>query len=75
MLEKTRAIVLNSLKYGESQMIVDMYTEGRGRLSFIQRIPRQGRGGIKKQYFQPLTILDLSLIHICPACGLLPAAA
>ena len=34
MLEKTRAIVLNSLKYGESQMIVDMYTEGRGRLSF-----------------------------------------
>jgi cell filamentation protein len=24
MLEKTRAIVLNSLKYGESQMIVDM---------------------------------------------------
>lgn len=59
MLEKTRAIVLNSLKYGESQMIVDMYTEGRGRLSFIQRIPRQGRGGIKKQYFQPLTILDI----------------
>ena len=40
-------------------MIVDMYTEGRGRLSFIQRIPRQGRGGIKKQYFQPLTILDI----------------
>ena len=59
MLEKTRAIVLNSLKYGESQMIVDMYTEGRGRLSFIQRFPRQGRGGIKKQYFQPLTILDI----------------
>lgn len=59
MLEKTRAIVLNSLKYGESQMIVDMYTKGRGRLSFIQRIPRQGRGGIKKQYFQPLTILDI----------------
>ena len=59
MLEKTRAIVLNSLKYGESQLIVDMYTEGRGRLSFIQRIPRQGRAGIKKQYFQPLTILDI----------------
>lgn len=59
MLEKTRAIVLNSLKYGESQMIVDMYTATRGRLSFIQRVPRQGRAGIKKQYFQPLTILDI----------------
>lgn len=59
MLEKTRAIVLNSLKYGDSQMIIDMYTATRGRLSFIQRVPRQGRAGIKKQYFQPLTILDI----------------
>lgn len=59
MLEKTRAIVLNSLKYGESQLIVDMFTETRGRLSFIQRVPRQGRSGIRKQYFQPLTVLDI----------------
>lgn len=57
MLVKTKAIVLNSLKYGESQIIVDMYTESHGRLSFMQRIPRTSRSGLKKQLFQPLNIL------------------
>ena len=57
MLVKTKAIVLNSLKYGESQIIVDMYTESHGRLSFMQRIPRTSRSGVKKQLFQPLNIL------------------
>ena len=59
MLVKTKAIVLNSLKYGESQIIVDIFTESHGRLSFVQRIPRTSRSGIKKQLFQPLTILDI----------------
>lgn len=57
MLVKTKAIVLNSLKYGESQIIVDAYTESHGRLSFMQRIPRTSRSGVKKQLFQPLNIL------------------
>ena len=59
MLVKTNAIVLNSLKYGESQIIVDMFTEMYGRLSFMQRIPRTSRSGVKKQFFQPLTILSI----------------
>ena len=56
---KTKAIVLNSLKYGESQIIVDLLTEDVGRVSFMQRIPRSSRSGISKQLFQPLTILDV----------------
>lgn len=59
MLVKTKAIVLNSLKYGESQVIVDLFTLSHGRLSFVQRIPRTGRGGVKKQLFQPLTLLAI----------------
>lgn len=59
MLVKTKAIVLNSLKYGESQLIVDMFTESHGRLSFMQRIPRTSRSGVKKQFFQPLTLLAI----------------
>ena len=59
MLVKTRAIVLNSLKYGESQIIVDIFTEALGRLSFMQRLPRTSRSGVRKQLFQPLTILDV----------------
>ncbi len=57
MLVKTNAIVLNSLKYGESQIIVDLFTQSHGRLSFMQRIPRTSRAGVKKQLFQPLTLL------------------
>lgn len=59
MQVKTNAIVLNSLKYGESQLIVDMLTETHGRLSFIQRIPRSPRSGVKKQLFQPLSLLTI----------------
>lgn len=59
MLEKTRAIVLNSLKYGESQIIVDLFTATRGRLSFLQRVARQGRSAARKHLFQPLTVLDV----------------
>lgn len=59
MLVKTSAIVLGSLKYGESQLIVDLFTESHGRLSFMQRIPRTSRSGVKKQFFQPLTLLSV----------------
>lgn len=59
MLTKTSAVVLRALKYGESQVIVDMFTESHGRLSFIQRIQKTSRAKIKKQLFQPLTLLDI----------------
>ena len=36
-----------------------MFTELEGRISFITRIPKTAKGKIKKQYFQPLTMLDL----------------
>lgn len=69
MLEKSKAIVLNSLRYGESQMIVDLFTETRGRLSFMLRVTQNGRSQMKKQYFQPLTVLDIEFDYR-PARGL-----
>ena len=36
-----------------------MFTVLEGRISFITRIPKTAKGKIKKQYFQPLTLLDL----------------
>lgn len=59
MLVKTKAIVLHSFKYGESRMIVDMFTEEVGRLAFIISIPKTSKGRIKKQYFQPMTLLEV----------------
>lgn len=59
MLTTTRAIVLKTVKYGESQIIADLLTMSHGRLSFIQRIPRTSKANVKKQLFQPMTLLDI----------------
>lgn len=59
MLMKSEAIVLHTLKYGESKMIVDMFTKSWGRLSFIVPLPKTSKSRIKKQYFQPMTLLEI----------------
>ena len=59
MLTKTQAIVLHSLKYGETRLIVDMFTRSHGRLSFIVSIPKSAKSKVKKQLFQPLTVLEI----------------
>ena len=61
MVEKTRAIVLHSIKYGDSQFIVDLLTESRGRLPFLVRLSKSPKGKIKRQYFQPMMLLDIEL--------------
>ena len=59
MLTKTQAIVLHSLKYGETRMIVDMFTRQFGRLSFIVSMPKSAKSKMKKQFFQPLSLLEI----------------
>ena len=59
MLTKTQAIVLHSLKYGETRMIVDMFTRQFGRLSFIVSMPKTAKSKMKKQFFQPLSLLEI----------------
>ena len=56
---KSMAIVLQAIKYGESQLIVDLFTEKLGALSFIVRIPKSKKAKIKRQYFQPFVILNV----------------
>lgn len=58
MLTKTKAIVLYAFKYGENQMIAELLTEACGRMACIMKIPKSPRGKLKKQYFQPLFILE-----------------
>lgn len=57
MLTKSRAIVLRSFKYGEQQMIVQLFTEEAGKLSFITRISKSRNTRIKVQLFQPMTLI------------------
>ena len=59
MLTKTTAIVLHNIKYGDSKMIVDMFTRAHGRMSFVVTVPKSARSKIRKQFFQPLSMLSL----------------
>ena len=61
MLVKTEAIVLHSLKYGETRLIVDLFTREAGRLSCIVPLPKTPRSRLKKQYFQPMTLLEVEI--------------
>lgn len=61
MLSKTQAIVLHSLKYGETRIIVDTFTRDFGRLSFIVSLPKSAKSKVKKQFFQPLTLLEVEV--------------
>ena len=57
MLQKTEALVLHALKYGEQKLIVDMFTREQGRLSFAVPMPKSARARVGKQLLQPLTLL------------------
>ena len=59
MKTKTEAIVLHSVKYGEAKLIVDTFTRTHGRLSFVVPVSRSQKAKLKKQYFQPLTLLSV----------------
>ena len=63
MLVKTEAIVLHSFKYGETRMIVDVFSREAGRLSLIAALPKSQKGRLKKQYFQPMTLLEITFDH------------
>lgn len=63
MLSKTKSIVLHQVKYGESGVIVTFYTEKYGRLTAMVHGVRSTRSRFPAPYFQPLTLLEISLNH------------
>jgi DNA repair protein RecO (recombination protein O) len=63
MLSNTRGIVFQKIKYAESAVIVKIYTEQFGLLSFIVRGLNSKRSFVKKAHFQGLSLLDLDIIY------------
>ncbi|MCU0445273.1 MAG: DNA repair protein RecO [Microscillaceae bacterium] len=60
MLQKTRGIVINYLKYRESSIIVKVYTEELGLQTYIVNSVRSAKAKTGKiALYQPLTLLDL----------------
>lgn len=58
MLHKTNGIVLRSVKYGETSLIVTVFTEQFGAQPYILQGVRSGNRN-KAAYFQPGMLLDL----------------
>lgn len=61
MLIKTKAIVLHAFKYGESRLIAELLTADRGRVSCVMPVPKSPRAKLKRQYLQPLFVLEVVL--------------
>jgi len=61
MFVQTKALVLHSLKYNDSSLIVHCYTQEVGRQSFLVKgVLSSRKGRFRKALFQPLMLLDLS---------------
>ena len=63
MLKKTEAVVLKSIKFRETSLIVKMYTEAFGIRSFIINGVRAKKSKVKASLFQPLSLLELVVYH------------
>ncbi len=61
---KTKALVLSSIKYGDSSLIVKAFTYSSGLKSYMLRgVLSSKKKKLKASYFQPLTQLEISAIH------------
>ena len=63
MLEKTRGIVFRFVKYGDTSIIVTIFTESFGLQSYIVNGVRSKSAKSKIALYQPLTLLELVAYH------------
>ena len=64
MQVNTKAIVLTSLKYGDSSLIVKAFTASDGLKSYLLKgVLAAKKGKLKTAYFQPLTQLEIVAYH------------
>jgi DNA repair protein RecO (recombination protein O) len=63
MLHKTRGIVLKTTDYGETSVIVQVFTEKLGLQSYIINGVKKPRAKISRNMLQPLHLLDMVVYH------------
>ena len=63
LISTTRAIVLHHLRYGESNLIVHLYTESMGRQSVFVKGVSGKKSHARIALFQPLHLLEGDLHH------------
>ena len=63
MLHKTRGIVFKTTDYGETSVIVQVFTEKFGLQSYIINAVKKPRAKISRNMLQPLHLLDMVVYH------------
>ncbi len=64
MIYKTRGVVLRTIKYGETSVVVNIFTALFGVQAYlVNGIRTQKRSGNKAAMFQPGAILDMEVYH------------
>lgn len=64
MIETTRALVINTIKYGDTSLITTCYTKNCGIKTYMLRgVLKSRKSKIKSAYFQPLMQLNLTANH------------
>jgi len=64
MLQKTKAIVINSLRYSDTSLIVNCYTENYGIKAYLLKgILSKKKGNLRKAYFTSLSQLEIVAYH------------
>ncbi|MBI1192624.1 MAG: DNA repair protein RecO [Bacteroidetes bacterium] len=63
MLQNTRGLVLRQTRYGETSLIVKLYTEAFGSQSYILSGARSAKSRTRAALFQPPNLLDLEVYY------------
>ena len=64
MIETTKAIVINSIKYGDTSLIVTCFTEQCGLKTYLLKgVLKSKKSKVKTAYFQPLSLVNITANH------------
>ncbi len=64
MIINTPAIVIHSIRYGEADLIITLFTKTSGLKTYLQKgVLKSKKGKIRSSFFQPLTILEIEAVH------------
>lgn len=59
MISTSKAIVLKTIKYGDTSLIIHVFTKEHGKIAFIVKGARKVKTKIKANIIQPLSILEI----------------
>lgn len=63
MLHKVKAIVLNTVNYNDKYMLVSVYTDKFGRVTYMVLKSKSKTARVQKSFFFPLALLDMEVEH------------